>query len=260
VSRGQEQRTRSTATARRRRAAPTPRVEVHESRYGRELIVDGTFASLLRPGRASTGSVWDAIAAPVLALPPARRRRFLLLGLAGGSVARLLRAVAPKAQIVGVEIDREVLSVARAHFGLDELDLEVVCADALGVLERERRRFDAIFDDVFLGRGDAVHKPAWLPHPGHDLARRRLAAGGLLVANTLDEAPFIARSLQQAHDGVVQLEVEGFDNRILVGGPAGLDARSLRREIAASPVLGETLRVLRLRTLSLRRGSRSRPG
>jgi len=226
------------------------RIAVHESRHGRELIVDGTFASLLRPGLAPTGSVWDAIAAPVLALPPERRRRFLILGLGGGSVARVLRAVAPRAQIVGVEVDPEVIAVARRDFELGTLGAELVRDDALAVLGRERRRFDAIFDDVFVGRGDAVHKPAWLPHPGHDLARRRLAPGGLLIANTLDEARFVARSLRAVHRGVVQLEIEDFDNRILVGGPAALSARSLRAAIAASPVLRETLPVLRLRTLS----------
>jgi spermidine synthase len=239
------------------------RVRVQESRYGRELIVDGTFASLLRPGLATTGSVWDAIAAPALALPPARQRRFLILGLGGGSVARVLRAVAPDAEIVGVEIDREVVRIARRDFGLDELAVELVQGDALAVLGRERRRFDAIFDDVFVGSGDAVHKPAWLPHPGHDQARRRLARGGLLVSNTLDEAPFVARSLAAAHAVVVQVEIEGFDNRILVGGPAeldGLTARGLRSAIAASPVLRDTLPELRLRTLSPRRGSRSRAG
>ena len=75
--------------SRKRKQTRRPRVEVHESRYGRELIVDGTFASLLRPGLASTGSVWDAIAAPALALPPERRRRFLILGLVPSRRSRL---------------------------------------------------------------------------------------------------------------------------------------------------------------------------
>ena len=53
---------------------PRPRVRVQTSRYGRELIVDETFASFQRPGgEIATGSVWDAIAAPLLALSPARR-------------------------------------------------------------------------------------------------------------------------------------------------------------------------------------------
>ena len=56
----------------------------------------GRFASWWTPGSEVTGGVWDALAAPVLLLPPARRRSLLVLGLAGGSVARVLRALAPR--------------------------------------------------------------------------------------------------------------------------------------------------------------------
>ena len=112
------------ASARDRRCASGPR-------RPRTLRVDGTFASWLRArARLTTGSVWDALAAPLLLLPPARRRRVLLLGLGGGSAARLVRALAPRARIVGVELDREVLRAARRHFDLDALGVEVVNADA----------------------------------------------------------------------------------------------------------------------------------
>jgi len=240
------------AGGKKTRRGSVPRVEIHESRYGRELIVDGTFASLYRPGEITTGSVWDAIAAPALALPPEKRRRFLILGLAAGSAARVLRALAPGAEIVGVEIDRDVLEVARDQFELDALDVEIIRDDALAVLDRERRKFDAIFDDVFIGHGDSVHKPAWLPDPAHATARARLRSGGLLVSNTLDEAPNVARSLAEAHESVVQIEIDGYDNRVLTGGPKGLSARGLRRAIAASDVLHATLPELRVRTLSRR--------
>src|SRR5690606_16904976 len=102
--------------------------------------VDGTFASFWQPGRAATGSVWDALVAPLLLLPPARRRRVLILGLGGGSAARLVRAIAPSAQVVGVELDPAVIDAARRHFELDALGVEVVLDDARRVLERERRR------------------------------------------------------------------------------------------------------------------------
>ncbi len=114
------------------------------------------------------------------------------------------------------------------------------------------RSFDAIFDALFIGRGDDVHKPAWLPDPAHDLARARLRTGGLLVSNTLDEAPHVARSLGAKHPRVVQIEIEGYDNRVLTGGPKGLDARGLRQAIAESDVLRETLSELRVRTIARR--------
>jgi spermidine synthase len=235
-------------------------VEVRESRHGRELLVDGTFASWYEPGRAATGSVWDAIAAPLLALPLARRRNILVLGLGGGSAARLARALAPDARIVGVELDPAVVEVARARLDLDAVGAEVVLADARDFLARERRRYDAILEDVFVGRGDAVHKPDWLPDPGHRLAARLLAPGGVLVSNALDEAPRVARLLRRLFPALVRIEVEDFDNRILAAGPRGLSAPALRRAAGADPVLRDTVPRLRFRTLvsAPRRGTAAR--
>ncbi len=241
-----------TPRQRRKRAGRSERasrVRVQESRYGRELIVDETFASLYRPGDASTGSVWDAIGAPLLLRPPTARHRLLVLGLGGGSVARQLRRLAPAAQIVAVELDREVVDVARAEFDLDELGLEVIIDDALAVLERERRRFDAIFEDVFIGRGDGVHKPDWIPSPGHDLAARRLKPGGVLVTNTLDEAPAVGRALSARFEHVVSIGIDEFDNRVLVASDATFDAKSLRASVAATPLYDDALPALSFRTL-----------
>lgn len=215
---------------------------------GRELLVDGTFASYYEPGSSITGSVWDALAAPLLALPAARRRAVLLLGLGGGSAARVVRALAPASQVVGVERDRSVLAAARAHFDLDGLEIEVVHGDARAFLERDRRTYDVVIDDVFVGEGHSVHKPEWLPRPGCALAAQRLARGGLLVSNTLDETPDVARALQVLRPGLVSIEVEGYDNRILVAGPDSLSARRLRAAVRESPVLAPTLPRLAFRT------------
>jgi spermidine synthase len=225
------------------------RVHVRNGDSGIELIVDGTFASFYRPGSAVTGSVWDAIAAPLLGLPPRRRRRVLVLGLGGGSAARIVRALAPEAQIVGVELDPADVRAAREHLGLDELGVEVVQGDALDYLNRAEGRFDAILEDVFVGEGDAVHKPGWLPSPGLELAARRLSPKGVLVTNTLDEAPVISKALCAAFPSVLSIEVEDYDNRIFAAGRGFPTAAGLRSALAASAVLAESLPRLRLRTV-----------
>lgn len=227
---------------------PRPRVRVQTSRYGRELIVDETFASFQRSGgEIATGSVWDAIAAPLLALSPARRKKVLLLGLGGGSVARIIRALAPEALIVGVELDAEVVAAARAHFGLSALGLEVIVDDAQAVLRRERRRFDLIIEDVFIGRGDDVRKPDWIPAPGLDLAASRLRPDGLLVSNTLGEARKVGAHLRRLFPALLRIDVEEYENRIHVAGPESLDARTLRAAVARDPVLGESVACMRFR-------------
>jgi len=196
---------------------------------GRELCVDGTFASLFRPGQVTTGSVWDALAAPLLSLPPGRRESVLLLGLGAGSAARLARALLPGARIVGVERDPEVIRVAREHFGLDGLGLEVVLADAHRFLAEGRSRFDAVLEDIFVGSGPRVRKPDWLPKPGLALAARRLYPGGLLATNSLDEAALAAQLIRAQVGPPISIEVADYDNRILAAGPVGLSDRKSTR-------------------------------
>ena len=223
------------------------RVWVEDGPRGRTLRVDGSFASWYRPGQVATGSVWDALVAPLLALPRARRRRVLILGLGGGSAARLVRAVAPEARIVGVEFSAEVLAAARSHFDLDAIGVEVVHADAHAFLRRSRARFDCVIEDVFVGSARALEKPAWLPSPGLELAARRLAAGGLLVSNTLDEHGAVRERLHALFPGLLCIRVQGYDNRVLAAGPARLDARRLRAALAHEPVLLPALRRFSIR-------------
>ncbi len=234
---------------RRDGSAGRARVEVRHIAGGRALRVDGSFASFWRPGSALTGSVWDALAAPLAWLPPARRRKVLILGLGGGSAARLARALAPRAEIVGVEIDPGVVAAARDAFDLEALGLEIVTDDARRFLARERRRFDAVLEDVFVGSGRAVHKPDWMLEPGLAAAARRVARGGLLVSNALDEGPAVARALARRFPARARIDVDRYDNRVYVGGPAGLTGRGLRAAAAADPELAPSLARLGFRSL-----------
>jgi spermidine synthase len=230
-------------------APKRPRVRVMRSGGGLQLRVDGTFASFYREDTPRTGSVWDALAAALLALPAARRRSVLILGLGGGSAARLVRALAPRARIVGVEIDPEVVAAARRWFGLDRLGVDLVRADARRFLARSHARFDAVIEDVFVGSGRGVHKPEWVLETGLQLAADRVAPGGVLASNALDEAPAVARALAARFPRVVAIDVANFDNRVLVGGGRVLSGRRLRAAVVASPVLGPSAAKLRFRTL-----------
>ena len=221
---------------------------------GRALEIDGTFASWYEPGLPITGSVWDALAAPLLALPPRARRdaRVLVLGLGGGSVARVVRALAPRARIVGVEMSGEVLRAARRWLELDALDVEVVQADARDYLARTRRRFDYIVEDVFIGKGRAVRKPDWFPEPGLDAVCRRLAPRGMLVSNTIDEAAPMTTALRKRFPSLLSIEVDDYDNRVLVASKRAIAAKQLRAALRSDPILAATLPKLTLRTLSKR--------
>jgi spermidine synthase len=207
----------------------------------RELRVDGTYASSWTPGEIATRSVWDALAASVLALPPARRRSVLVLGLGAGSAARIVRALAPDARIVGVELDRDVVAAARRWFDLDALRLEVVIGDVRDIVAQMQGRFDAVLEDVFIGRESSLRKPDGFPLPVLAHAQRLLAAGGVLASNTINEGPAVRRALAARFPRIVEIGVAEHDNRIYVAGRAVPDARQLRSAVAASALLAPTL-------------------
>lgn len=234
---------------RRLRQVDRSRVAVKVDRGARSLRIDGTFASWYRPGVAITGSVWDALAAPLLLLPRPRRNRLLLLGLGGGSAARVARALAPRAQITGVEIDAEVVRAARRWFDLDGLGVDVVRMDARRYLETTRRRFDIILEDVFVGRGRSVHKPDWLPAPGLALAASRLRQGGVLASNAIEEAAEVTRVMRGLLASILRIDVQDYDNRIVVGASFPLSGLALRSAVRRSPVLKTTAGQLRIRAL-----------
>jgi spermidine synthase len=234
--------------AKNQRSNPNPnRVEVKRIGNARALRIDGTFASWYEPGQQITGSVWDALAAPLLLLPKPRRNRVLILGLGGGSAARVVRALAPRARITGVEIDPVVVRAARRWFDLDGLDVEVVKGDARLYLEQSRRRFDVILEDVFIGNRNNVRKPDWLPAPGLALAASRLRPGGIVVSNTISEAASVAREMRGLFASTLQIEIEDYENRVLVGAGFPLSGSVLRTALTRNPTLAATVQRFKIR-------------
>lgn len=225
-----------------------PRIDVRQGRGGLELRVDGTLASLHRPGRGLTGTVWWALAAPVTLLPTHRPPRVLVLGLGGGSVARALRVLSPRAEIVGVERDHEVLRAARRHFGLDGLGVELRATDAREYLDTETRRFDLIVEDLFVGKVRAVRKPDWLVPDGYQKIGRRLRRGGIVSTNSIHESPAIIEVMRAFGGRVVSLDVRGHWNRILLCGPDLPAPRRLRSELGRHPELAPMLGFVAVRS------------
>jgi spermidine synthase len=108
----------------------------------------GTY-SVYDPRRLFTGYSWDclSLAGKMLASPP---RQILLLGMGGGTVARQCRALHPDARIDAVEIDREVIRVARQYFHLPRTQVRVVRADSVEFVSRAAAgTYDLILDDVW---------------------------------------------------------------------------------------------------------------
>ena len=140
---------------------------------------------------------WGAMAAAALLRPTGPPRSVLMLGLAGGTVFRILRHLLPEARLEAVEIDPEILALGRRYMALDELDLRIHVADAKPWLARNRRRFDAVIDDCYLAGGDDVFRPLGFDKDVQADLLRAINPGGLLAVNLITGAGH--RRLQSAY-------------------------------------------------------------
>jgi len=76
----------------------------------------------------------------------------LILGLGGGTVARLVAKQWPQAQIVGVELDPAMITLGKKYFDLDRLSqLKIIQADAFEWVKNQKDKFDLILVDMYLG-------------------------------------------------------------------------------------------------------------
>ncbi len=159
------------------------RVHVWRSERQVEFRVAGAIHAWWHRERFLTGLAWDNLAAACLLRPGGAPRSVLMLGLAGGTTMRALRHLLPGCRLTAVEIDPQIISLARHWMELDALRIQIVRADAYLWLRRNRRRFDVVIDDVYLAGADDVYRPGDWGVEQFGLVRRAVAAGGLLAVN-----------------------------------------------------------------------------
>ncbi|MES2658614.1 MAG: methyltransferase domain-containing protein [Verrucomicrobiota bacterium] len=158
-------------------------LEIWKSDLATEFRVAGALHATYHRKRFLTGLAWDLIAASALLRKDGPPRSILMLGLAGGTAYRVLRHLLPDCQLTAIDIDPEIVGLAREHMNLDELGIEVHTADAYSWLAKNKRKFDVVFDDIYLaGKTDVFRPRAWNPELLVHL-RRAVAPGGLLAVN-----------------------------------------------------------------------------
>ena len=127
-----------------------------------------------------TGGVWDTflMVPPLLDRPP---KRMLIIGNAGGTIARAYGELYPDVEIDGVEIDPEVTEAGRKYLGLgDNPKLTTFAADGRPFLELTDARYDIVVVDAY-------HQP-YIPFylatkEFFELVRDRLEPGGIMALN-----------------------------------------------------------------------------
>lgn len=109
-------------------------------------------------------------------------RDVLMVGLGGGSVAKFVRHYIPAAKVRVMEIDPQVVAIARQCFAVpqDHERFEVIIGDGAEYMARDDISADLIMVD---GYDAESHVEALATREFYADCRRRLLPGGMLVVN-----------------------------------------------------------------------------
>lgn len=149
-------------------------------------------------------------------------RRVLIVGLGGGTIPGLLHKHYPRTTIDVVDIDPDVVKVARKYFGFrEDATLHAHVKDGRRFIEECRDPYDIIFLDAF----GADNIPYALATREFLLGvRRALAPQGVVVSNVWSRYSnplydSMVRTYQDVFDELYVVDVEGTGNKILMALP-----------------------------------------
>ena len=157
--------------------------------FGRSLILDGKMQS----AEADEWVYHEGLVQPVMVAHPGPRRVFIAGGGEGATAREVLRHTSV-AEVVMVDLDREVVELCREHLpnhhrgSFDDPRLKLLHEDALAYLENAREPFDVVIIDV----SDPLEGgPAYLLYTRefYELVASRLAPGGLMVTQSGPAGP-----------------------------------------------------------------------
>jgi spermidine synthase len=75
----------------------------------------------------------------------------LLLGLGGGTIAKLVNKNWPEAKVVGVDIDPIIVRMGKDYMHLDTYNVETHIEDIESYAHKEKRKFDLVCVDIYQG-------------------------------------------------------------------------------------------------------------
>ena len=213
-----------------------------------ELILNEGQAvhSIYDPENLLTGGPWDYMVIadafrPAQTAEP-RPKDVAILGLAGGTSARQLTAAfGSDVKITGVEIDPEILVVARKYFHLDESNVHAVDADARYWLDTQAGKYDVVVMDAYRQPYIPFHLTT---REFFSEVRDHLRPGGVAVVNAGRTATdyrlvdAIASTMAAVYPNVYLVDVPQFANTLVYATtePTTLDDVKHNLGLFTSPV------------------------
>lgn len=118
-------------------------------------IALGTFIKVegLTQSGGVVAEVWGQCLKEVKKIKPSVKKS-LVLGLGGGSAAKLINKFWPDAKIKGIDIDPVMVELGKKYMGLDKIPVDIVLEDAGIFVNREvmtTNVYDLVLVDMYVG-------------------------------------------------------------------------------------------------------------
>ncbi|MFQ5621218.1 MAG: spermidine synthase [Candidatus Nanoarchaeia archaeon] len=158
-------------------------------------------------------------------------KEVLLLGVAAGTVARQYQEYYPDVHIDGVEIDGDIVRVAKEYMGLNVDNLMVHEADGIEFLENCDKKYDIVILDAFKGGNLNTE---FLTIKVFENIKRCLRHNGLFVTNYFEQlsVPYLVkRATSKVFEHMVRIPIPGTYNYIVVASDMEVDMKKPAREI-----------------------------
>jgi spermidine synthase len=137
-------------------------------------------------------------------------KSWLVLGVAGGTVLKIISRKYSPTRIMGIDIDPVIVDVGRKFFGLDKIpNTQIIIADAEKYIQKTSEHFDYILVDLFGvdGPPQFIYKIPFL--------KRLKVVGTKVFINNLHDTPEHIQSAHQIHESLVALGFSVRTTRIL---------------------------------------------
>jgi len=159
------------------------RIRVEEDDEARYMYFDRTLQSAMNL-KDPTGLrlIYSRYTSLAFALRP-DAKKMLLIGLGGGSIPKKLQKEFPNLEMDVVEIDPEVIQIAKNHFNVREgKNLRLHAQDGRLFLNRSANQYDIIMIDAYYSDAMPFHLAT---KEFFELAQRKLTPNGIIVANLI---------------------------------------------------------------------------
>lgn len=172
-------------------------IEKRNSKYNGEIVVKKTLGLgtyLQVEGITQSGRIIESIWKPVLKKIKRSKKynknninSILILGLGGGTVARLIRKYFPKSKVTGVEIDSTMVELGRKYLNLDKYSVNIKIADAN---KFSLKGYDLILIDTYFGSKFV------------NLVKKDISKGSIVAINQLKPSENFEKDLKSSFSTV----------------------------------------------------------